>query len=82
VGVVASPRAKLTAQESGISLNQVSGTGPSGRILAADVVEFAQQPAPATTAASTSSSSTGSYTDIPLTQIRRVRNYKFFYNNF
>ncbi len=81
MGVVASPRAKLTAQESGISLNQVSGTGPSGRILAVDVVEFAQQPAPATTAASTSSS-TGSYTDIPLTQIRRVRNYKFFCNNF
>jgi len=35
--LIASPRAKRLAQENGIDLKQINGTGPNGRITAADV---------------------------------------------
>ncbi len=35
--LIASPRAKRLAQENGIDLRQIKGTGPNGRITAADV---------------------------------------------
>lgn len=38
--VPASPLAKRIAKESGVILNQVSGTGPHGRIIKDDVLEF------------------------------------------
>lgn len=70
MGIIASPRAKLAAQEGNIDLKQVSGSGPNGRIIAADVIDFAKSaPIPQ---ASVAPSATGSYTDIPTTQIRRV----------
>lgn len=36
----ASPLAKVTAQEKGINLSEVQGSGPSGRILKQDVDSF------------------------------------------
>jgi pyruvate dehydrogenase E2 component (dihydrolipoamide acetyltransferase) len=35
--LIASPRAKRLAQENGIDLRQIKGTGPNGRITAADI---------------------------------------------
>lgn len=38
--VKASPYAKATAKEKGVDLTQVVGTGPGGRIINADVLEY------------------------------------------
>ncbi len=42
--VAASPRARKLAEEKGVELAAVSGSGPGGRILAADVAAQAAQP--------------------------------------
>mmetsp|Transcript_11026 Transcript_11026/g.25664 ORF Transcript_11026/g.25664 Transcript_11026/m.25664 type:complete len:653 (-) Transcript_11026:1416-3374(-) len=49
--VVASPLAKKMAEEMGVDLSTVSGTGPNGRITAADVTNSASGAAPAKKAA-------------------------------
>lgn len=51
--VVASPYAKTLAKETGVDLASVAGTGPNGRVIAADVQAQASKPkvAAATTAA-------------------------------
>lgn len=46
-----SPLAKRMAEEKGISLDQIKGTGPNSRIIAADVQEFQVQPKAAPAAA-------------------------------
>ena len=43
-GVRASPLARRMAQELGVDLKQVAGSGPQGRIVKADVEAFAQAP--------------------------------------
>jgi len=56
---IVSPRAKRIAKDNGIDLAQIVGTGPNGRVTAADVEAFlqpattpvAKSPAPATTVA-------------------------------
>ncbi len=72
--IIASPLAKKIALEKGISLKGVAGTGPHGRITAKDVENI--KPAPvassAPASASASAESTASYTDIPLTNMRKV----------
>jgi pyruvate dehydrogenase E2 component (dihydrolipoamide acetyltransferase) len=49
-GVKASPLARNVAQEKGIDLRQVKGTGPGGRIVKADVEKFTPAAAGATPA--------------------------------
>ena len=49
--VVASPLAKKLAQEKGIDISTVAGTGPSGRVTASDVEAAASGAAPAKKAA-------------------------------
>ncbi|KAG5438324.1 hypothetical protein PCANB_002812 [Pneumocystis canis] len=63
----ASPVARILAKEKGISLEDVKGTGPSGRIVKSDVKNFKQ---PSITQPTTTSKNL--YTDIPLTNIRRT----------
>jgi len=81
--VVASPAARRIAGEKGVALASLKGTGPDGRIVAADVNEApAPSPVKAATAlvkaatvpaASTvADSSAGEFTDLPHTQIRKV----------
>lgn len=41
-----SPYARRLARERGIELSQLNGSGPSGRIVAADIVAFVPRPAP------------------------------------
>ncbi|CAG8503305.1 3744_t:CDS:2 [Ambispora gerdemannii] len=61
--IFASPLARKLAEERGIPLDQITGTGPNDRIIKADVDSFVA-PAP--------SSPEAEYTDIPLSNIRRV----------
>lgn len=56
--IKASPLAKRIAEDKGIDLNQVAGTGPSGRIVKADIENFDPSkvaPAPAKQASSSAS---------------------------
>ncbi|KAI9099427.1 2-oxoacid dehydrogenases acyltransferase-domain-containing protein [Phlyctochytrium arcticum] len=79
--IVASPLAKTLAAERGIDLGSVQGTGPNGRIVKEDVLNFkASAPKAATAAkggapasAPTPAPAQGSnYTDIPLSNVRKV----------
>jgi pyruvate dehydrogenase E2 component (dihydrolipoamide acetyltransferase) len=45
--LIASPRAKKLAKDMGVNLDQLQGTGPNGRVVAADVASAAGKPLPA-----------------------------------
>jgi pyruvate dehydrogenase E2 component (dihydrolipoamide acetyltransferase) len=45
--LIASPRAKKLAKDMGVSLDQLQGSGPHGRVVAADVAKAAGKPVPA-----------------------------------
>ena len=51
-GVRASPLARRMAEDLGIDLRKVKGSGPQGRIIKQDIEEYKAQPAPATSPAS------------------------------
>jgi pyruvate/2-oxoglutarate dehydrogenase complex dihydrolipoamide acyltransferase (E2) component len=75
--VVASPYAKKLAADAGISLAGVGGSAPSGRIVAADVQQLIASggAAPAAAAAAPGAAAAapgGEYTDVPVTQIKRI----------
>ncbi|KAF9295245.1 pyruvate dehydrogenase complex dihydrolipoamide acetyltransferase component (E2) [Mortierella antarctica] len=77
--IFASPIAKKIANEKNINLGDLSGTGPHGRILKADVESYTPAPkaAPAAKAApapvaAAAAPSTAAYTDIPLTNMRKI----------
>jgi pyruvate dehydrogenase E2 component (dihydrolipoamide acetyltransferase) len=84
--IKASPLAKRLADEKGINLNQVEGSGDNGRIVKRDVDEFkpaakteaapaaASAPAPAAKAeqAPASAPATGDFTDLPISQMRKT----------
>lgn len=64
--VIASPLAKKLADEKGIQLDTVNGTGDGGRIIKRDIDNFT----PANTGASMTAQE--SYTDTPVSQMRKV----------
>lgn len=78
--IFVSPLAKRLAEEKGLSLDQISGSGPNGRVIAADVEEFKPQAAaakaPAAKAASGAMadlpSTSAAYEDFENSQIRKV----------
>ncbi|KAJ2374590.1 pyruvate dehydrogenase complex dihydrolipoamide acetyltransferase component (E2), partial [Coemansia sp. RSA 2607] len=93
--IFASPLAKTLAKEKGIDLAQVTGTGPRGRIVKADIEKFvasgaskaAAAPSPAAAApaaaapkaaapkaapAPAAAAASAGFTDIPLTNMRKV----------
>uniref|UniRef100_A0A8C6YTC8 Acetyltransferase component of pyruvate dehydrogenase complex n=1 Tax=Nothoprocta perdicaria TaxID=30464 RepID=A0A8C6YTC8_NOTPE len=77
--ILVSPLAKKLAAEKGIDLAQVKGTGPDGRITKKDVESFVPPkaaPAPAAeavpAAAAVAAAPVGTFTDIPVSNIRRV----------
>jgi pyruvate dehydrogenase E2 component (dihydrolipoamide acetyltransferase) len=86
--VKASPLAKRLADEKGINLSEVAGSGDNGRIVKRDVDEFkpsaqpsapasapAAQPAPAAKAEASPAASapaTGDFVDTPISQMRKT----------
>ncbi|XP_006890838.1 PREDICTED: dihydrolipoyllysine-residue acetyltransferase component of pyruvate dehydrogenase complex, mitochondrial [Elephantulus edwardii] len=77
--VFVSPLAKKLAAEKGIDLTQVKGTGPDGRIIKKDIDSFVPTKAAPAPAAAVSPPApgvapvpTGVFTDIPISNIRRV----------
>ncbi|XP_041807610.1 dihydrolipoyllysine-residue acetyltransferase component of pyruvate dehydrogenase complex, mitochondrial [Chelmon rostratus] len=79
--VFASPLAKKLAAEKGIDLAQVSGSGPDGRITRKDIDSFvppkaapavAAAPTPAAAPAAPAPAPAGTFTDIPISNIRKV----------
>lgn len=84
--IFASPLAKMMALEQGIALKNVPGTGPHGRIVKADIEKYVKEKpvetgatetikAPktaATTQAQATTSTSGSYEDIEVTQMRNI----------
>ena len=65
--VVASPLAKKLAEQKGMSLEGVQGSGPRGRIVAKDL-----EKAKPSKVSSMPAMSSGTFEEIPLTPIRRV----------
>jgi pyruvate dehydrogenase E2 component (dihydrolipoamide acetyltransferase) len=82
--IKASPLAKKMAEEKGIDISKVSGSGDGGRITKRDIDGFKETAAPATanqqpttekkaaTAPAFTANGQESHTDIPLTQMRKV----------
>jgi pyruvate dehydrogenase E2 component (dihydrolipoamide acetyltransferase) len=68
-----SPLARKMASDKGIDLSQVSGSGDGGRIVKRDVEHFNPASAPATRSALSSvATGTESYTEIAVSQMRKV----------
>jgi pyruvate dehydrogenase E2 component (dihydrolipoamide acetyltransferase) len=71
-----SPLAKKIAQEKGIDFNALAGSGDGGRIIKRDLDNYTPHAAKASTVAAPKSlasiSGTESYTDTPLTQMRKI----------
>jgi pyruvate dehydrogenase E2 component (dihydrolipoamide acetyltransferase) len=63
--VFASPLARRLAREAGLSLDQLTGTGPNGRVLRRDVEQ-------ARAAAPTEQAGPAAFTDVPHTKLRRL----------
>ncbi|XP_067910049.1 dihydrolipoyllysine-residue acetyltransferase component of pyruvate dehydrogenase complex, mitochondrial [Heterodontus francisci] len=73
--VFASPLAKKLAADKGIDLKQIKGTGPDGQIRKKDVDSFVPSkiaPAPTAAAPGVAAVPTGTFTDIPISNIRKV----------
>lgn len=68
--IFASPLAKTIALEKGISLKNVKGSGPNGRIVAKDLENY-KAPAAAAPAAAAAAPA-AAYEDIPLTNMRKT----------
>lgn len=69
--IFASPLAKKIAEEKGIDIQQVAGTGEGGRIVKRDIDHFTPY-VPAATTNFSAPSGQESYTDVPNTQMRKA----------
>jgi pyruvate dehydrogenase E2 component (dihydrolipoamide acetyltransferase) len=67
--VFASPLARRLAREAGLVVEQLTGTGPNGRILRRDVEEAQARP---TAAAAPAAQQLAAFTDVPHTKLRRL----------
>lgn len=70
--IIASPLAKTIALEKGISLKNVKGSGPNGRIVAKDLENVQESAAAAPAAGAAAAPAGASYTDTPLTNMRKT----------
>lgn len=75
--IKASPLAKKIAQEKGIDIQSIQGTGENGRIIKADVESFTPSAKPAASSAKPASApgpamGTESFEDVPLSQMRKT----------
>ena len=69
-----SPLAKTILRESGASLDlsSLQGSGPSGRVIAKDVLAALASKPTTTTSSSSSTTTTSAYEDVAVTPMRRV----------
>ncbi len=71
--IKASPLARRLAEEEGVELRDVAGSGPGGRIIKRDVERAAREGVPAAApAAAAFQLSEADYEDVPLTQMRKT----------
>jgi pyruvate dehydrogenase E2 component (dihydrolipoamide acetyltransferase) len=70
--VIASPLAKKMAEEKGIDISAVGGTGEAGRIVKRDIEHYTPYTGAAPIRAYTSNSGTESFTDEAVSQMRKV----------
>jgi pyruvate dehydrogenase E2 component (dihydrolipoamide acetyltransferase) len=70
--VLASPLAKKLAEEKGIDIAKVPGSGESGRIIKSDVDSYVPSASPVATASAGISAGVESYEEISLTQMRKA----------
>ena len=66
--IKASPLAKKLAEEKGVNLSGLKGSGPNGRIIKNDILSFKPSASPAPPASTTSSK----FIDLPLSNMRKV----------
>jgi pyruvate dehydrogenase E2 component (dihydrolipoamide acetyltransferase) len=69
--VIASPLAKKLAEEKGIDINMVSGTGDAGRVVKRDVDHYTPY-VPGAAKTFSNASNVESFTDEPISQMRKV----------
>ena len=72
---LATPVARAMAKQMGIDINQVPGSGPSGRVKKADIQEFKERSGQETVRTGTTpptQATNGDETYLPLTQIRKA----------
>lgn len=67
-----SPRARKMAMEKGLSLEEISGSGPNGRIIVRDIEKISESKPERRPAPSVESYSTDDYTIRPVSNIRRI----------
>ena len=70
--VLASPLAKKLAEEKGIDINMVSGTGDAGRVVKRDIDHYTPYVPGASKVVSTQVSGVESFVDEPVSQMRKV----------
>lgn len=70
--ILASPLAKKLAEEKGVDLSFVTGTGEGGRITKRDVDHYVPYDAPARPAAAPGAAMSESFTDEPVSQMRKT----------
>lgn len=70
--IVASPLAKKLAEERGIDLGFIQGTGEGGRITKRDVDHYVPYNAPARSGAGAGATVAESFTDVPNSQMRKA----------
>lgn len=69
--IFASPLAKTIALDKGISLKNIKGSGPNGRIVAKDVENY-KAPAAAAASPASAAGSGPSYEDVPISSMRKT----------
>lgn len=69
---LASPLARITAANAGLSLSQVKGTGPGGRVVMADVEEALASGVQVEPEVETGMAGMPTYTDVEASRFRRV----------
>lgn len=75
--VFASPLARKTARDLGVDISSVKGTGPNGRVVAADLegvskVQQVEEAPKKSQVSSTQATTTSDYEDLPVTNIRKI----------
>ena len=72
--VFASPIARRLARSAGLSVDELTGTGPNGRIVRRDVeaAQAGQAPAPPAPPGRTAAEAPATWTDLPHTKLRRL----------